>query len=109
MRAVVLITLFALTAVAEARAEDGELRAFRLMRTHRLLTPEQARCVFLMRRDNSTARRLVVGVYEKHDRRCGGDPETTHRLFDLELDLRSGRARWDRNDAIEMRPVPRRG
>lgn len=91
-----------------ALAEDGEARAFRLMRDHRLLTAKQLSCVFLMRREQSSARTLVIGVYEKHDRRCGGDPDVTHRLFDLELDLRSGRARWDRDDAFEMTPIPRR-
>lgn len=110
MRAAVTLLLPALVlSAAGARAEDGEARAFRLMRERHLLTAKQLGCVFIMRRDESNARRILVGVYEKHDRRCGGDPEITHRLFDLELDLRSGKARWDRGDGFEMRPVPRRG
>jgi hypothetical protein len=50
-----------------------------------------------------------VGVYERHDAKCGGDPEITHRLFDLEIDRKTGAAKWDNNfPDMEMRPIPNR-
>lgn len=109
MRAAIPILLTLVLSSTAAPAEDGEARAWRLIRGHRLLTAKQVSCVFLLPREATRARTVAVGVYEQHDRRCGGDPEITHRLFDLELDLRSGRARWDRGDGFEMRPIPRRG
>ena len=59
--------------------------------------------------DESNARTVKVGVYEVHDKACGGDPDVMHRLFDLEIDLKTGAAKWD-NDFpdMEMRPVPQR-
>ncbi|WP_407524203.1 hypothetical protein [Methylobacterium oryzisoli] len=51
---------------------------------------------------------MEVGFSEKHDARCGGDPSVEHRLFELEVDRRTGRARRDGNDDLEMRPVPSR-
>ena len=41
--------------------------------------------------------------------KCGGDPEIMHRLFDLEIDRKTGAAHWDYNfPDMEMRPVPAR-
>ena len=61
------------------------------------------------RDDESNARTVKVGVYEVHDKACGGDPDVMHRLFDLEIDLTTGAAKWDNNfPDMEMRPVPQR-
>ena len=63
----------------------------------------------LYRDDESRARTAKVGVYEVHDKACGGDPDVMHRLFDLEIDLTTGAAKWDNNfPDMEMRPVPQR-
>jgi hypothetical protein len=91
-------------------AEDAVLkRAERIIKEHHLLTAKQQRCMSLLYRDDSDAKTGKVGVYEVHDKKCGGDPDVSHRLFDLEIDLKSGAAKWDNNfPDMEMRPVPRR-
>ena len=63
----------------------------------------------LLERGDTTPRVAKVGVYERHDAKCGGDPEITHRLFDLEIDRKTGAAKWDNNfPDMEMRPIPNR-
>ena len=91
-------------------AEDAVLgRAEKIIKEHRLLTAGQQRCMSLMYRDDSDAKTGKVGVYEVHDKECGGDPDISHRLFDLEIDMKTGAAKWDNNfPDMEMRPVPRR-
>uniref|UniRef100_UPI00301343F6 hypothetical protein n=1 Tax=Methylobacterium nigriterrae TaxID=3127512 RepID=UPI00301343F6 len=41
---------------------------------------------------------------------CDADPDTAPRLFNLEIDMQTGKAKWDRLDAEDdsgnMRPVP---
>lgn len=91
-------------------AEDAAVRrADKIIKEHRLLTEQQQRCMSFMYRDDSDARTAKVGIYEVHDKDCGGDPEIIHRLFDLEIDMKTGAAKWD-NDTpdMEMRPVPKR-
>ena len=83
-------------------------RAERIIKEHRLLTAKQQRCMSLIYRDDSTARTGKVGVYEVHDEMCGGDPNVSHRLFDLEIDMKTGVAKWDGAPDMEMRPVPKR-
>jgi hypothetical protein len=81
--------------------------ADKVIREHQLLTPKQIECMTLIERDDTTAEIAKVGVYERHDEECGGDPEITHRLFDLEIDRKTGAAKWDNNlPDMEMRPVP---
>ena len=91
-------------------AEDAVLnRAEKIIREHRLLTAKQQRCMSLVYRDESDAKTGKVGVYEVHDKECGGDPDVSHRLFDLEIDMKSGAAKWDYNfPDMEMRPMPKR-
>ncbi len=107
--AAVVLALGAGQTRADPPSAAQERRAFATIRAHGLLTERQIACAYLDRRDDSTHRVLKVGVYEIHDQSCGGDPEVTHRLFDLELDLRTGAARWDDNPDLEMRPVPPAG
>ena len=96
-----------LLAGAPAAADDFFTLADKIIREHHLLTPEQIRCMTLIERDDSSANVAKVGVYERHDEKCGGDPEITHRLFDLEIDRENGVAKWDNNfPDMEMRPVP---
>ena len=99
----------AATAASKDLAKDAFDRAERIIRQHHLLTPKAQRCSKLVLRDDSNARTAKVGVYEVHDKRCGGDPEIEHRLFDLEIDMKTGAAKWDKNfPEMEMRPVPKR-
>ncbi len=91
-------------------AEDAAIkRADTIIKQHRLLSEKQQRCISFIYRDDSNARTAKVGVYEVHDKDCGGDPEVSHRLFDLEIDMRTGAAKWDNNiPDMEMRPIPQR-
>ena len=91
-------------------AEEAAVnRADKIIKEHRLLTEKQQRCVSFMYRDDSDAKTAKVGVYEVHDKECGGDPEIEHRLFDLGIDMKTGAAKWDNNfPDMEMRPVPKR-
>ena len=91
-----------------AQAADAFATAERIIKQHRLLTPQQQKCSKLVRREDSNKRVAKIGVYEQHDETCGGDPDVEHRLFDLEIDMRSGTAKWDNNVDMEMRPVPGR-
>lgn len=91
-----------------ALAQDGADIAWRVVKAHRLLTPKQQNCVSLIERDDSTKRIVKVGVLEKHDKRCGGDPQVAPRMFDLEIDTKTGAAKWDKNPDVEMRPIPAR-
>ena len=101
-----LLTTTALPALA---ADDALTRAEKIITEHRLLTPNAQRCSTLVLRDDSNDRIGKVGVYEVHDAKCGGDPDVMHRLFDLEIDMKTGAAKWDDNfPDMEMRPVPKR-
>ncbi len=84
-------------------------RAEKIIKDHRLLTPKAERCSKLVLRDDSSNRVAKIGVYEQHNAACGGDPDVEHRLFDLEIDLKSGATKWDNNPDMEMQPVPKRG
>jgi hypothetical protein len=96
-------------AAAPAIAADALDRAERIIKEHHLLSPKAQRCSTLVLRDDSNDRTAKVGVYEVHDKRCGGDPDIEHRLFDLEIDMKTGAAKWDNNfPDMEMRPVPKR-
>jgi hypothetical protein len=114
VRLAVALTLALLSTLSVASgqqsAADAVLkRAERIVKQHRLLTAKQQRCMSLIYRDDSDATTGRVGVYEVHDKMCGGDPDVSHRLFDLEIDLKTGAAKWDNNfPDMEMRPVPKR-
>ncbi len=108
MLIVLVLLILALSSPAQAGEADRTASAWRALREQRLLSPKQLSCSYLLEREDSTARRVRVGVYETHDARCGGDPSVTHRLFDLELDPRTGQLRWDNNLDQEMRPVSAR-
>jgi hypothetical protein len=102
-------------AFARKPADDSALaklvfdRADRIIKQHHLLTTQQQHCTSIVLRDDSNARTGKVGIYEQHDKECGGDPDVMHRLFDLEIDMKTGAAKWDNNfPDMEMRPVPQR-
>lgn len=90
-------------------AEDAAVkRADTIIKEHRLLSEKQQRCISFLYRDDSNARTAKVGIYEVHNEDCGGDPEVSHRLFDIEIDMKTGAAKWDNTPGMEMRPVPKR-
>lgn len=102
-------SLVFLTLTGPAMARDAFDRAKNIIKQHRLLTPTARRCSMLVLRDGSNQRIGMVGVYEVHNDVCGGDPQVAHRIFDLEIDMKTGAAKWDRNfPYMEMRPIPRR-
>ncbi|KQP10126.1 hypothetical protein ASF28_02925 [Methylobacterium sp. Leaf99] len=102
------------SAAPATRKEGREAdTALRIIRQHRLVPKELRRCFFIMRGGHSTGHVVVFDVREQHrPPRCKGDPGTAPRMFSLEVDLRTGRARWDRMTPEDldggMRPIPRR-
>jgi hypothetical protein len=102
----VRVLIFAIMAFPVA-AQDVFDRAERIIGEHRLLTPKAQRCSKLILRDSSDDRIGKIGVYEKHNKTCGGDPNVEHRLFDLEIDMKTGAAKWDNNPEMEMHPIPK--
>jgi hypothetical protein len=92
---------------AFAAEEDAIMRkAFRIITQHRLLSRAELACSILVL-DEVTKVLATVTVREKHDKKCGGAPETAPRRFNMEIDLKSGATQWDDNDEMEMRPIPR--
>jgi len=92
-----------------ARAQEPFALAEKIIKQHRLLTPKAQQCSKLVLREDGNKRVAKIGVYEVHDQTCGGDPEIEHRLFDLEINTRTGAAKWDYDSPDgDMRPVPKR-
>ena len=108
MHPLIVILMIVLPTFAQAGERERTALIWKALGEHRLLSEKQLSCSYLIERDGSTNRIVKVGVYETHDARCGGDPDVSHRLFDLELDRRSQKLRWDNNPDQEMRRVPRR-
>lgn len=53
-------------------------------------------CVFFMGdNSNSDFPYYSINVYEKHDDKCGGDPETAPRLMSYYVDKKTGRMKTD--------------
>lgn len=105
---VALVSAASASALADP-VQDAFNRADKLIKERRLLTPKAQHCSKLVLREDSNKRVAKVGVYEVHDAECGGDPDAEHRLFDLEINMKTGAAKWDNTPDMEMRPVPRRG
>ena len=70
-----------------------------------ILSRQELECSTLLIRKSSNARVARIGVDKAHDRRCGGDPNTAPRRFDIEIDLRTGAVRTNDNPDREMRPA----
>ncbi|AIF47959.1 hypothetical protein HY57_12155 [Dyella japonica A8] len=51
--------------------------------------------------DNADGATVNVDVHEKHDTVCGGDPETSPRLFSFKLDRASGQLTTDALDLAD--------
>jgi hypothetical protein len=89
-----------------ASEQDDILRkASRIIIQHHLLSRAELACSTLDL-DDVTKTAATVTVREKHGGKCGGAPETAPRRFTMEIDLKTGAARWDNNDEMEMKPIP---
>ena len=117
--AVVAAVLIATPARSDDKPVPGEDQAidlaFRLIRERHLLPDDYQQCFSLMV-DSDDAREIaVVTARESHKPQppqCDGDPGIAPRLFTMEIDMRTGAAKWDRmtEDDVsgEMRPIPPR-
>jgi hypothetical protein len=99
--------LFCIAPAALAAEPDPLGKALQIIKRHRLLSRAELACSFVMDA-GSTASVARVDVREKHESKCGGDPNTAPRRFSLEIDLRSGAVQWDNTPDLEMRPIPAR-
>jgi hypothetical protein len=98
-----------LAQVPVAHLGEGAImqKAFRIITQHRLLSRAELACSSLVL-EEATKTVATVTVREKHGGKCGGAPETAPRRFAMEIDLKTGITRWDRNyPDMEMRPIPR--
>src|SRR5918993_2812918 len=82
----------------EARIQEAFAR-------YDILSRQELECSTLLVRKSSNARIARIGVYPLQNRRCGRDPNTAPRRFDIEIDLRTGAVRTDNNPEREMRPA----
>ena len=92
-----LITLSAVAAPpAHAQSVRNEGQAVRRVSesvARNKLTSLKPECLMFMA--EKTERGYTVDVREKHDEKCGGDPQTAPRLFSYEIDRRSGKMKTD--------------
>ena len=98
-----LIWTSALAASALERRIEAQIQD--IFTRFEILSRAELECSMLLVRKSSNARVARIGVYELHDRRCGGAPGRAPRQFDIEVDLRTGAVRTDDNPSREMRPA----
>jgi hypothetical protein len=102
----VFLTLVWTPAVpASALERKIEARIQEAFARYDLLSRRELECSTLLVRKSSNARVARIGVYPLQNRRCGGDPNTAPRRFDIEIDLRTGAVRTNDNPDREMRPA----
>ena len=92
---------------ADANEDRILNQAIEVVKTRQLLTRHELECSSFtyLGTENGVA---SITVFEKHDRRCGGSPDSNPPRFHMEIDTRLGQVRWDNNDDVEMRPIPQR-
>lgn len=73
-------------------ATDIAVKTFQ--KYHDRLTSLSIECVSFYERGESKLA-FEVDVHEKHNDKCGGDPETAPRLFTLEINKKNGAVRTD--------------
>ena len=106
MRAFISFLACLVPLVVFAAEEDAILQtAFRIIAQRRLLSRAELSCSTLIL-EEATKTVATVTVREKHGGKCGGALETAPRRFTIEIDLKTGAARWDSNDEMEMKPIP---
>lgn len=74
-------------------------RVSAMIRKHQLTSLQDACLDYLV--DDSDGATVAVDVHEKHDAKCGGDPETSPRLFSFKLDRASGQLTTDALDLAD--------
>lgn len=66
---------------------------------HQLTTLKDACLDYMI--DDSDGATVDIDVHEKHDAACGGDPDTSPRLFSFKLDRASGQLTTDALDLAD--------
>ena len=69
------------------------------IRKHQLTTLKDACLDYMV--DDSDGATVDIDVHEKHDAICGGDPDTSPRLFSFKLDRASGQLTTDALDLAD--------
>lgn len=84
--------------VASSPSDDDAVIAqvSAMIRKHQL-TSLKDECLDYMV-DDSDGATIDIDVHEKHDSKCGGDPDTSPRLFSFKLDRTSGQLTTDALD-----------
>lgn len=88
-------------ASAPASNDDDAVieRVGAVIRKHQLTTLQSTCLDYVV--DDSDGATVAVDVHEKHDAKCGGDPETSPRLFSFKLDRASGQLSTDALDLAD--------
>lgn len=85
---------------ADADADDAVIeRVSVVIRKHHLTSLKDECIDYLV--DDSDGATIDIDVHEKHDDRCGGDPNTSPRLFSFKLDRASGQLTTDALDLAD--------
>lgn len=89
------------SAESAATDDDGAVieRVSAVIRKHRLTSLADACLDYMV--DDSDGATVDIDVHEKHDKQCGGDPETSPRLFSFKLDRASGQLSTDALDLAD--------
>lgn len=95
---------FAASAPAITTWHDAELVAVSAYRDYKF-TEVRAECVsFLQNEETPTA--FIFELRELHSPTCGGDPQFAPRLMALGVNKADASLLSDRNDELDLRPVP---
>src|SRR4051812_1300529 len=97
-------TLLATSAVAGFTPAQSKVmdKAFRIIREHHLVEKDYMQCFSLMFEDEDVSKIAKIEARESHKpypKRGNADPGTAPRLFNLEIDMKTGKAKWNRLDA----------
>lgn len=85
---------------ADADADDAVIERVSVVIRKHQLTSLKDECLDYMV-DDSDGATVDIDVHEKHDAKCGGDPNTSPRLFSFKLDRVSGQLTTDALDLAD--------
>ncbi len=106
------VTAFLLGSMLAALAADGSgdfwiAKARSIIISHHLLSRSDLRCTGLIYGIESTPTTAGITAVEKHGGPCKGDPATMPRMFSMEIDKVTGKAKWDHDTGdFVMKPIP---
>jgi len=84
----------------DADADDAVIEKVSVViRKHKLTSLSDECLDYLV--DDSDGATIDIDVHEKHDAKCGGDPNTSPRLFSFKLDRASGQLTTDALDLAD--------